>query len=44
MADTYYNADGKKCFKGNKRLKAGSAYPPAFGREVPCPNHSVTSF
>lgn len=34
LADTYYNADGKKCFKGNKRLKASSAYPPAFGREV----------
>ena len=44
LADTYYNAAGKKCFKGNKTLKASSAYPPAFGREVPCPNHNAASF
>ena len=37
LADTYVNSKGKKCFKGNRRLKNSAAYPPAFGREVPCP-------
>ena len=35
LADSYINAKGKKCFKGNRHLKGSAAYPPAFGREVP---------
>ena len=34
LADSYYNLKGRKCFKGNRHMRASAAYPRRFGRKA----------